>query len=214
MVVFDLTHTITENMPVYPGTEKPNLKVACTVEENGFKETLLHMYSHTGTHIDAPAHLYENGTTLDGFDGSQFVGTATVIDCTELGAGGRIDISFIEKNRAFTDKAEFLLFRTGWERYWGTDGYFGDFPCITPEVADYIVSSGKRGVGFDAISIDPIDSTRLENHRLILEHNKTIIIENLCNLDKLKVGLFGIIAAPLKFENADGAPARVFAVEV
>ena len=69
MKVIDLTHTIREDMPVYPGTETPELSPASSYEKDGFKETLLHMYSHTGTHMDPPAHLYEGRTTLDQFPG-------------------------------------------------------------------------------------------------------------------------------------------------
>ena len=71
MKVIDLTHTIREDMPVYPGTETPGLSPASSYEKDGFKETLLHMYSHTGTHMDPPAHLYEGRTTLDQFPADQ-----------------------------------------------------------------------------------------------------------------------------------------------
>ena len=67
MRVIDLTHTICEDMPVYPGTEPPKLQTANTIERDGFRETLLTMYSHTGTHMDAPAHLYAGRITLDAF---------------------------------------------------------------------------------------------------------------------------------------------------
>jgi len=211
MKVIDLTHTISEKMPVYPGTEQPKLIPACTLEENGFRETLLNMYSHTGTHIDAPAHMFENGTTLERFGAEQFVGSALVIDCSALGEGGRIDMSFIERSRESAEKADFLIFRTDWDKKWGTAAYFGDFPCITAEVADFIAATGKKGVGLDVISVDPIASS-LESHKKILGQDTVVIIENLCNLSKIGSGLFTFIAAPLKFENADGAPARVFAV--
>lgn len=48
MKVIDLTHTIREGMPVYPGTDPPRLIPANSYEKNGFKETLLQMCSHTG----------------------------------------------------------------------------------------------------------------------------------------------------------------------
>ena len=67
MKMLDLTHCITLEMPVYPGTEPPRLTAACTMEKDGFRETLLEMYSHTGTHMDAPAHMLPNGRTLDDF---------------------------------------------------------------------------------------------------------------------------------------------------
>jgi kynurenine formamidase len=212
MKVIDLTHTISENMPVYPGTEKPKLSAACTIPRNGFKETLLQMYSHTGTHMDAPAHMFIDGTALDKLEPMQFIGSALVIDCSKLGEGERIDISFIERNRELAEKADFLLFRTDWDKFWGTDAYFGDFPCISSEVADFIVATGKKGVGLDVISIDPIKDSGFENHKRLLKQNTIVIIENLCNLDMLGKRMFTLIAAPLKFENADGAPVRAFAV--
>ena len=63
MRVLDLTHTIAENMPVYPGTETPIFAGANTYEKDGFKETKLTMYTHTGTHMDPPAHLFAGRTT-------------------------------------------------------------------------------------------------------------------------------------------------------
>ena len=64
MRVLDLTHTIAENMPVYPGTETPIFAGANTYEKDGFKETKLTMYTHTGTHMDPPAHLIAGCSTL------------------------------------------------------------------------------------------------------------------------------------------------------
>ena len=200
-------------MSVYPGTEQPKLTAACTVEKDGYKETLLNMFSHTGTHMDAPAHLFGNGKTLDSFDGSQFVGSAVVIDCSELQEGDRIGMSFIDRNRELVERADFLLFRTDWDKKWGTAGYFGNFPCITSEVANFIVASGKKGVGLDVISIDPIASSKLENHKIILGQNTIVIIENLCQLESLGSGLFTFIAAPIKFKNSDGAPIRALAIK-
>lgn len=84
MKVIDLTHTIRENMPVYPGTEPPKLSPTSSYESDGFKETLLQMYTHTGTHMDPPAHIFSGRTTLDEFPVEQFTGKALVIDCREL----------------------------------------------------------------------------------------------------------------------------------
>ncbi|MFB0919262.1 MAG: cyclase family protein, partial [Oscillospiraceae bacterium] len=135
-----------------------------------------------------------------------------VIDCADFKDGGRIDISRLEAYGELAEKADFLLFRTGWDKKWGTAAYFGDFPCISPEVADFIVSTGKKGVGLDVISIDPVYSSDFNNHKKLLSKNTIVIIENLCNLEILGNKLFTLIAAPLKFERADGAPARVFAL--
>ena len=84
MKVIDLTHTISEAMPVYPGTEKPKLTTVNTYSKDGFKETLIQIYSHVGTHMDPPAHIFANQKTLDQFSPEQFIGKALVIDCRDL----------------------------------------------------------------------------------------------------------------------------------
>ncbi|MFR8854739.1 MAG: cyclase family protein [Oscillospiraceae bacterium] len=109
MKIVDLTHTIAENMPVYPGTEGPKLTTANTYETDGFKETLLKMYSHTGTHMDPPAHLYSHGKTLDRFPASHFEGRAFTVDCTALCRGDRITADRYADGLL----CDYLLF-TGW----------------------------------------------------------------------------------------------------
>ena len=73
MTVIDLTHTIEETMPVYPGTQPPWLETVNTYEKDFFKETLISMFSHTGTHMDPPAHIFPEGKTLDQFPPEQFI---------------------------------------------------------------------------------------------------------------------------------------------
>lgn len=209
MTVIDLTHIISPEMPVYPGTETPRLTPVFTCEKDGFRETLLSMFSHTGTHMDASAHVFSDGTTLDAFPVSQFVGPAAVVDCTDLGPGGQITMEHIARNPAVR-QAAFVLFRTGWERFWGEETYFGDYPCITPEVADWLAGSGKKGVGLDTISLDPM--AKLVLHRQLFRQHDMVIIENLCNLDRLPGGLFTLCALPLKYPNADGSPVRAVAL--
>jgi len=212
MKVIDLTYTISEKMPVYPGTATPKLEVANTYETNGFKETLLTMFSHTGTHMDAPSHIFEHRTTLDAFPVEQFIGKGLVIDCSELGEGQRIKMSHIEAVKEKADQAEFLLFYTGWDKHWGTNAYFGDYPAITEEVADYLISSKKKGVGLDVIGIDPVSDENLTIHHKLFAETEIVVIENLARLGEIGNELFTFFALPLKYENSDGAPIRAVAV--
>ncbi|MBQ2955935.1 MAG: cyclase family protein [Clostridia bacterium] len=212
MKVIDLTHVISPDMPVYPGTEGPKFEAANTYEKDGFKETKLSMYSHTGTHMDPPAHLFAGRTTLDRFPVSQFVGKAVVIECGELGAGGRITMEHINKKRELADSAEFLLFHTGWDRYWGGAEYFGEYPYIDEEVADYLINTRKKGIGLDVIGLDPIADENLTLHKKLLKDSEIVIIENLTNLQDAGDGLFTFCALPLKHMDADGSPIRAIAM--
>ena len=210
MKIIDLTQTICETMPVYPGTEPPKLTVANTIEKDGFRETLISFYSHTGTHMDAPFHIYADRTSLDALPVAQFVGKALVIDCRDVGEGGVIGMEYIDKTLA--DEADFLLFHTGWDKYWGQKKYFGAYPVVSLEVCQYLLDSGKKGVGFDVIGIDPVSDGSLTRHKMLLSQRDIVIIENLTNLDQIGGGLFTFAALPLKYKDADGAPIRAVAI--
>ena len=208
MKVIDLTHTINENMPVYPGTEQPRLTVANTYEKDLFQETLFRMYSHTGTHIDPPAHIFEDKATLDSFEAEQFVGRALVIDCRDV-KNGEITRALIESHKG-ADKVDFLLFNTGWDKRWGKDSYFKDFPCLTMDALDYVIAGAYKGIGFDTISLDPIN--KLERHRYLFSQKSIINIENLKNLHLCGKDVFDFVCLPIKTENSDGAPCRAIAI--
>lgn len=211
MKVIDLTHTIKEDMPVYPGTGTPKFISANSYEKDGFKETLMQMYTHTGTHMDPPAHLYKGKMTLDQFPASQFIGKALVIECRNLKEGDSITIDYIQKYGEKAEKADFLLFNLGWDKLWGTDAYFGNYPCIDEEVLNYIIQGTYKGIGFDVIGLDPIADVNLTRHKKLFQNCDMINIENLKNLELCGNGLFWFSCYPLKLENCDGSPIRAVA---
>lgn len=208
MKVFDLTHTICETMPVFPGTEKPKLFSAYTVEKDHFSETKMTLYSHTGTHIDPPAHIVKDGLFLDDFSIDQFIGTALVVDCTQFSENEQIPLSHLLNCGEKVEQVDFLLFNTGWFAKWGTDEYFRGYPCISPELLDYILERNYKGVGFDTMSLDPVDDQPIFRHKRMFSKKKMINIENLCNLDVFGDRIFTFSCFPVKVENSDGAPCR------
>ncbi|MGJ7922947.1 cyclase family protein [Neobacillus sp. LXY-4] len=212
MRIIDLTHTISEKMPVFPGDDSPKLEAVCTYDEHGFKGTLLTMFSHTGTHMDAPSHIYANRTSLDSFPVDQFIGKGLVIDCSDLAEGQKITMKYIERVKEKAEQAEFLLFYTGWDKYWGSDTYFGEYPTITEEVAGYLIRSNKKGVGLDVMGIDSLSDENLTIHRKIFAETDIVVIENLTGLGEIGTELFTFCAFPLKYENSDGAPVRAIAI--
>ena len=211
MKVIDLTHAITPDMPVYPGTEKPRFIPANSYEKDGFKETKIAMFTHTGTHMDPPAHLYPGRTTLDQFPIDQFIGMALVIDVRHLKEGESITMKDVMKYGEKAEKADFLLFNLGWDKRWGTDAYFGDYPCVDDEVLEYIMRGGYKGIGFDVIGLDPISDAALVRHNRLFKEKDIVNIENLKNLDLCGEELFHFSCFPVKIENADGSPIRAVA---
>ncbi len=206
MNVIDLTHTICSSMPVYPGTEPPRIEEATSIAKEGFAEKLLTFYSHTGTHMDAPAHLLSGKATLDSFEPSHFVGPATVGDFRNaLGATiGLRDLLPLEKG---LERGGFLVLHTGWSRFWGEESYFGSYPVLTQEACRWLTRFPLQGVAMDTISVDPIDSFELENHRILLGAGM-VIVENLTNLEALPESGVTLCCLPLKIEKSDGAPVR------
>lgn len=211
MRVIDLTHTITEDMPVYPGTEPPRLIAANSYERDGFRETRISMHSHTGTHLDPPAHLFRDGTTLDALPPDRFIGKALSIDCRDLAEGEPITLRRLEPYGKHAEQVDFLLFCLGWDARWGTERYFADYPCLDDALLAYILRGRYKGIGFDVIGLDPIADASLPRHKKLLARNDMINIENLTHLDQCGTEPFHFSCFPLKIKDSDGAPARAVA---
>ena len=206
MKIFDLTRTVGGDTMAYPGTEKAQFTVMNTIPRDGFQETLIRMYSHTGTHMDAPAHMLEGAPCLDRLPPGTFVGRARIMDCTRFGEGDEIPASALPDMEGL----DFLMLSTGWEEKWGSDAYFGRFPVLSPEAAEAVAAAGLKGVGVDMMSVDPMGSTDFPVHMRFFRAG-LVINENLCGLAPLRGINVELIAMPFKYENADGAPARVVA---
>ncbi|MEN6349300.1 MAG: cyclase family protein [Syntrophomonas sp.] len=213
MKIIDLTHKISADMPVYPGTEKPVLAAANTLEKDGFAEAKITMYSHTGTHIDAPAHMIQKGPALDSFEIEQFAGSAAVLDFSQKNLPA-IRISDLQPFEAIlAGSIDFLIIRTGWEQYWESEKYYDGFPCLDNEATVWLTRFNLKGIGVDAISLDPVNSTDFTVHKLLLNKN-ILIIENLCNLEAIESERFLFLAMPLNISNGDGAPVRALAFQL
>lgn len=210
MKYLDLTRKIEQGCPVFPGSPNVKLSQAAEMTQDGYRETLLHFGSHTGTHMDAPAHVMQEGRFLDSYPTDRFFGKGIMLDVRGF-AKNEISVSHLLLQDEGIKKADYLLFYTGWQQRWGSKEYFEDYPTLSLEAAQYIGEQKKRGIGFDAPSPDPVKSSALPIHHLLLKQD-VLLIENLCHLDLLPNTLFTITLLPLLFAYADGAPVRVVAL--
>ncbi len=208
--IIDLTHSISEGMPVYPGTEPPVLKTECTIEDIGFLEKKITLYSHTGTHMDAPAHLIKDTKTLDKLPVGHFYGRALLLNFTNI-KGSIIELQELEPYKEAIRNVDFLLLHTGWSKYWGSDKYFINYPVMSLEAAEWLGKFRLKGIGLDTISADKVDTVEYQVHKSFLGNN-TVIIENLTNFDLLPGNQFIFSCFPMSFKDADGSPVRAVAI--
>jgi len=197
----DLTQTITDNMPVFPGDTPVKLNPIATYQNDGVANHSLYGNMHMGTHIDTPGHFTEIDKKITDFPLSRFIGDAVCIDASNY--------KVIEKDLLLNDATQMkniVLFYTGWdERFYESD-YFYDHPVISDECAEYLVNNDVKIVGVDFPSVD---RAPYSIHKTLLR-NDILIIENLTNLRILCNQKFMLIALPLKVDS-HGAPARVIA---
>lgn len=211
MRVIDLSWPITDGMPVFPGDPAPSVRRVTTVEKDGAAVSLLTLGSHTGTHMDAPAHMAAGGKSLDEFPCESFFGLAQVADVTKC-AGREIEIADITATPRDIGFVDFILLYTGWSARWGDESYMDGGPALSEDAARWLASLKLKGVGVDAMSLDGAGSETHRVHKILMDSG-LLIIENMRNLELLAAaGAFCFAALPLPFKNADGAPVRAAAV--
>ncbi len=206
-MIIDLTHTLKNEISIYPDTIPPTFNQESTIEKDGFAEINMTMCTHNGTHIDAPAHIIPNSNSLDDFTIDKFIGNAIAVDCSEKKT---INLEFLNLIEDKIKHIDFILFYTGWQKKWNTPNYFDEFPTLTLDAVEWLLKFKLKAVGFDTISVDKMTNNKLPNHHLLLQ-KEILIIENMTNLDKLIGTSFELNCIPLKIENSDGSPIRAFA---
>jgi arylformamidase len=210
MKIIDLTQFIEPGMPVYPGTEPPLIKNATTIAAEGFAEKYIAMFSHTGTHMDAPGHILAGAPTLDRLAIDRFTGPGVVIDLPTSEPGRIVTDRDLEPKLKDIGKADFVLFRFDWSRLWGRREYFTAFPVLSEDAAAVLAGADLKGVGVDCISVDAMDTQAFPIHRIFFRAG-LVIIENLTGLSALAGKAFTFSAFPLKLRDADGSPVRAAA---
>lgn len=190
---------ISERMPVFPGDPPPAIR---RHDLGRYLLTELLITTHTGTHIDAPAHYLRDGRTIDLVPLHALVG-----DCRVVGVGeGKTAIEW-QDIAARAGGAERLLLKTGASL---RNTFDREFPHLTLSAAEALVEQGCICVGIDSPSIEALEGDG-GIHRLLLD-NDIVVIEFL-DLSGITEGEYLMCALPLKVESGDGAPARVILME-
>ena len=206
-----MTHPLVDGQPGFPGDPVIEMQPHCIIRRDGFHVTRLAMGTHAGTHLDASAHFFENGQTVDDIPLNRLFGTARLVDLCPGGAllpGARITRSMLEKQvRCFRPDSR-VIYRTGWDRHYGKPQFFADYPSLTRDAAAWIASRRLALLGMDT----PSPSDDLECHTILLAPgSEIVIVESLARLGGLPAS-FTLVAFPLCLEGCDGSPIRAAAI--
>ncbi len=206
--IIDLSLPIDGNMPGV------NTSAAKSLATDGWNATTLSLYSHCGTHMDAPCHFVDGSTSIDELPLEAFWGPAKVLDLTPVQPR---ELLTIERFALWADEVrpgDRLLVRTDWHRKFGTEAYRNELPRISIELAHWLVSKDVSLIGVEPPSVADVNNiTELSAVHQTLFDGGVVVVEGLANLDKLRQNVVEFVAIPLRIRGGDGSPVRAIARE-
>ena len=205
MEIIDLTLTVSDKIPTFPGSPRPNFIPWENIKEDGYNLELLFLSTHTGTHMDAPYHFLEKGAKIHEISLNKLVSEAVLIQ--SRGSRDRFgikqisitkaDIQKFEKQHGKIDGFSSVIFYTGWNvpHLWGTYDdvtehlplspdnnqekyYFTKNPGLSVSGAEYLASKKIKLVGIDSPSIDVGSDHKFSVHQIFAKKG-ILIVENL-----------------------------------
>ncbi len=206
--IYDLSIPIKSNMLKWPSD--PDVKVEqLSFINKGDRANFskVDFGVHTGTHIDAPYHFYNQGLKIDELSLYDLIGEVLVVE-TESPVINKKFLKTIDLRRH--KRVLFKTLNTG-NRLLKKKKFSEDYVYISKDGAKYLASKKVKLIGIDYLSIEEYKSKNADAHKIITKNN-IIIIETL-DLSKIKPGEYLLIALPVKIKNSDGAPARVVLIK-
>ena len=210
MKILDISVPVSQGLPVRPGDPRIVLERSQSIADgNESNDSRIACSVHSGTHVDAPRHYVDDGSTVEKLPLDVLLGPAWVVHLPVE------DIITPEKLETLTIPPETkrLLFKTHNSSFWENPNHSfkSEYVALSSEAAKWIVSNGIRLVGIDYLSVQLFTDREPLTHRLLLEAG-VVIVEGL-DLRLVGPGLYQLICLPLKLVGSDGAPARVVLIE-
>ncbi|MFC3125562.1 cyclase family protein [Pseudoroseomonas globiformis] len=188
-----------------------------------FRVTRLDATCHGFTHVDARAHILADAPTIEQTSLERVVGPCRVLRLAGISPEEEIGPDRLSAADPGGAPGEIILLAAGWSalRNSNTPEFWRDAPWLNRAAAEWLAERKPSAVAFDFPQDYPIrlllDNIQVPfeqhvTHDVLLRHDITLI-EYLVNTDDLREPRCLLSAAPLKIPNADGAPARVYAIE-
>lgn len=210
MKIHDISVPIHNDMPVWPGDLKVNVRRFSKIEDGeSANVTAIVCSVHTGTHIDAPIHYVKSGYGIEQIDLNLLVGEVEVLEVNDNHS--HINRDLLE-NIGKQNWLRRLILKTSNSRrnLLKADHFSEDFVALTTDGAAFLLENGVELVGVDYLSVAPFDNG-VPTHKLLLQSN-VVLLEGL-NLSEVNPGIYELVALPILIQGSDGAPARVILIE-
>ena len=206
--IIDLT------LSLEPAMRGVKFEPARVLEKDGWNAMTLHLYSHCGTHMDAPRHFDVSGQTIDQIPLDKCMGPAWLVDLSGIKPRSLITVEDLGPFQKKIQAGDGLLIRTGWSLLANSPAYRNELPRISLELARWCADNGVRILGVEPPSVADVHNIEelTTIHRVLLESG-VIIVEGLANLQAITKEKVTFMAFPLKIVDGDGAPARALAIE-
>ncbi len=205
-----LSHILNSKTPAYGDNGSFQIKSDKSLSQGDSCNTVNLCFSnHLGTHVDAPKHFIQEGKTVDNYLAEEWVFESPLLLDVKANPGQIIEPKDIEVKHK-NDKTDLLLIRTQFEQYRESEIYWKENPGISPELAVHLINlfPSLQAIGLDTISLSSYQHRQVGRlaHQAFL--NKGLRIFEDLALAKVN-NLQQVIALPLRFADADGAPCSV-----
>ena len=208
MHIYDITLTISPDLPVWPGDPPVKIERVAKIEE-GANSNLSRMSIgvHTGTHVDAPLHFLTGGNGVESLPLNILIGRAYVLNLPDAD----IITASVLKQSSIPTETNRLIIKTRNSQYLEQkDPVFRTgFVGISADGAEFLVGLGIKLIGIDYLSVAPYKQSR-PTHEILLKSD-VVIVEGL-DLSNITQGQYTLYCLPLKIAGCDGAPARAILV--
>ncbi|MEX0881885.1 MAG: cyclase family protein, partial [Cyclobacteriaceae bacterium] len=178
----DLTQTIHPAMPGVAIREAKNL------EKDGWNAVNIDLYSHSGTHMDAPVHFGVEGPTIDQMPLDRLMGTAKILDLTGVLPSSLIQLEDLGNLKETINPGDSLIIKTGWSKFSASDPekYRNQLPRISENLARWLVEKGLNILAVEPPSVANVNDLQEVTliHRILFS-GRVIIVEGICNLDEI-----------------------------
>ena len=221
--VVDLTHTMHEDMPFWPGTGPFEIERLADYDE-GYRMHRFSLWENNGTHIDAPAHFIEGGRSVNELGLNDLVVPVAVInvqDRVALDPDYQLSVQDVltwEERNGRVRSGSLVVMNTGWYKKFSDPKVYINqdetgvlhFPGFSVAAAQLLVERDIAGIGIDTLSLDPGNDLSFPVHKIILGAGK-FQVENMNNLDALPARGAVAVIGVLPVKDASQAQARIFA---